>query len=122
MKVLLITINKGRDAVTWSRGQPIKPISRVRVLRGLLNPNPYPYPHIPVASTRTGFQTRDIPYPLASSPLAAQSFGTGFSTGGSSVAPTSTPSQCWMVPTDPSGACSCLTTPPQPQSGPGSVV
>ena len=46
----------------WSRGQLIKPVSRVRVPRGLLNPNPYPRLHIPVASTRTGFQTRDIPY------------------------------------------------------------
>jgi hypothetical protein len=28
----------------------------------LLHPNPYPYPYVPVASTHTGLQTRDIPY------------------------------------------------------------
>ena len=38
--------------------KPVKPVARVRVRRGYLKPDPYPYPSNPYPGTRVGFQTR----------------------------------------------------------------
>jgi hypothetical protein len=49
------------DSITLT-GEIREPMSRVRVRLGLQIPNPHPHPPPPVTPTRTGSQTRDIPY------------------------------------------------------------